>query len=391
MQQGSHRAGQPEVLVVSHGYEPIYERGFCNGLSDNHLAYVLVSSDRTDYAGLRPGARTLNLRGSQDNKRAKWKKRVNLLRYHLSLLWHVAFTRPLTVHVMGLIWPPLFVGVLEALWYRAFARHYVLTVHDLLPHDHVTAADRLLFHWSFRLAQTLVVHTTKMRDALIEQHGIAPERIIVMEHGIEPIAATVRAPRRADDTWNILFFGKVMRYKGVDILLEALAELPVDARLVIAGVGVEPALTRELEAAMADHPRREHITWHNRFIEESELPGLFGTADVVVLPYRKIDQSGILFQALRYGVPLVATRVGTFEHYVSEDVGELAASIDSTAFREAMMRLNQRRAALTRDRVSGAGRRYEWQHTVKALAALYPPDEAEGVDEGAQVGGRALP
>ena len=370
----------PRILVVSHGYEAIYERGFCNGLSDNGFGFVLVSSDRTDYAGLRSGTRTLNLRGCQDNRRAAWQKAANILRYHAALLWHVVRTKPRVLHVIGLLSPPLMSGVLAGICFRLFAGNYALTVHDLLPHDRATLKNKILFHWSFRLATTLVVHTARVRQALIERHGISPHHIIVMEHGIEPLNALPTEHQARGDTmpWNILFFGKVMRYKGVDLLLKALAGIKMEFRLVIAGVGTDAGLTAQLEAAIAAHPQRDWIVWHNRFIEEPELPGLFGTADVVVLPYKQIDQSGILFQSLRYGVPIVATQVGSFADYVTPEVGELADQVEPQSFREALERCHGRRDSLTRAQVAGAGRRYAWQHTVRALAPIY-----RGADSGA--------
>lgn len=373
MTRVKYDAAQTNVLVVSHGYEAIYERGFCNGLSDNNYSFTLVSSDRTDYTGLRTGTRTVNFRGSQDLRRPSWRKAANLLRYHCALLWHVIRTRPRVLHVIGLLSPPLIAGVLDGLWFRMFSGRYVLTVHDLLPHDKATLKNKLLFHLSFRIASTLVVHTQKVRQALIDRHGVSSTRIVVMEHGLEPLGDARRfiATSDASQPWNILFFGKVMRYKGVDLLLKALATIPFEFRLVIAGVGTEATLTAEVEAAIAEHPRRAWIVWHNRFIEEMELPNLFDAANVVVLPYRHIDQSGILFQALRYGVPIVATRVGAFETYVTSEIGELAGHIDSAAFSEALTRCHARRDSLTRERVISVGRRYEWQHTVCALAPLY--------------------
>ncbi|MCY7307443.1 MAG: hypothetical protein LH632_15110, partial [Rhodoferax sp.] len=128
---------------------------------------MLVSSDGTDYAGLRPGTPTLNLRRGQDTKRPSWQKGGNLIRYHATLLWHVMRTRPRTLHVIGLLSPPLLTGVLGGLWFRLFCGTYALTVHDLLPHDRATWMNKVLFHWSFRIATTLVVHTPRVRQALI--------------------------------------------------------------------------------------------------------------------------------------------------------------------------------------------------------------------------------
>ena len=379
MQRAARGADRERVLVVSHGYEAIYERGFCNGLSDNRFHFTLVSSDRTDYAGLRPDTNTLNLRGSQNAARSAWRKAVNLLRYHTILLLHVAHTRPRVVHVVGLLYPALLAGVIDGIWFRIFSDKYVLTVHDLLPHDQSTWYDRLLFNWSFRLAGVLIAHTPKVRQALIERHRIEPERIIVMEHGLEPLPILPdTCQRAASGAWNILFFGKVMRYKGVDMLLEALASAPFEFRLVIAGVGTDAAHNLEIERAIASHPRRDWLVWHNRYIDEAELPSLFGAANVVVLPYRRIDQSGILFQALRHGVPIVATPVGTFEHYVTGEVGEVAEGVDARLFLDALVRCHSRRTSLTRAHVMEVGRHYEWRTTVRVLARLYPHRQPDG-------------
>jgi len=254
-----------------------------------------------------------------------------------------------------------------------FAGHYALTVHNLLPHDRFTWKNKILFRWAFLLADTLVVHTPKVRDALMAQHGIPESRIVLVDHGLEPLAAMpTQAPEDiSTKPWNILFFGKVMRYKGLDILLEALARFDGGFKLVIAGLGMDTALNSELRACIAAHPQRDHIVWHNRFVDERELPELFGSANVLVLPYRRIDQSGVMFQALRYGVPIVATRVGTFEDYVTPDVGELAARIDVQALLDALVRCHARRASLTRAQVANAGRRYEWQNVLQPLAGLY--------------------
>ena len=100
--------GRP-VVLVSHGFQTNYERGFTNGLADAGVAVTLVSSDRTDYAGLRPGIHTVNLRGSQEEDRPGWAKALNMLRYHLGLcayvLWRrqaIRGVRPLAQQYLGI-------------------------------------------------------------------------------------------------------------------------------------------------------------------------------------------------------------------------------------------------------------------------------------------------
>ena len=88
------RSDADHILLVSHGYEVIYERGFCNGVADAGVCFTLIGSDRTDVPELRPSVTVVNLRGSQRADRASWRKLVNLLRYHGRLAWRVASQRP---------------------------------------------------------------------------------------------------------------------------------------------------------------------------------------------------------------------------------------------------------------------------------------------------------
>jgi glycosyltransferase involved in cell wall biosynthesis len=366
------------VLIVSHGYENIYERGFCNGLADYGFESLLVSSDRTDYGGLRPGVKWINLRGSQDESRPKWRKVGNILWYYARLMSFVATRRRYIVHSIGLIDPALLCGVFLGSWFRVFARRYVMTVHDLLPHDRETRWNERLYGIAFRLTDFLVVHTSKMRDELVERYGVRPENVFVMEHGLEPLAdktgrrfAPLALAQEGTRKLRLLFFGKVMRYKGVDILLDALRQVAFPFELTIAGKSTSADLTKELRERIASHPHAASIRWANEYVPENALPGLFTDANALVLPYRKIDQSGVLFQALRFGLPIVATRVGTFCDYVGDSVGELSEPDDPAAFAQALERFHARVQTLDRAQIAAFGATFEWQRTVSALENIY--------------------
>lgn len=361
------------VVLVSHGFQANYERGFCNGLAQAGAHATLISSDRTDRSGLDPRVRCVNLRGSQEESRPRRAKALNLFRYHFSLLLYSLLHRPDVLHVIGLIHPPWLCGVIEGLWFRLTCRSYVLTVHDLLPHDRHTWSNKLLFGWSFKLAHRLVVHTDRMKEALIHRHRISAQRIVVMEHGIEPLQGLAPAPSLVEQnaTLHLLVFGKIMHYKGLDLLLEALRDIDLPFVLTVAGASADAALTAQLHQQIAQHPARSSITWANQFIPEEDIGRLFQTADALVLPYRHIDQSGVLFQALRWGLPVIATRVGAFEHYVTQEVGEVCRPEDALDLRRAIQRFAARRQQLSRSRIMDIGRSYEWPRVVLALDAAY--------------------
>lgn len=361
------------LVLLSHGYENIYERGFCNGLADAGFDFTLISSDRTDYKGLRPGTKTVNLRGSQDEKRSKGQKLWNLVRYHVSLMVYALRHRKAVFHLIGLIEPAWLSGVLHGLVLRLFCHRWVITVHDLLPHDRDTARNRLLFGLSYRLADHLVVHTPRMKAELQERYAIPSERFTLMEHGLEPMRVTLPALAvyRAPGPLRLLFFGYVMKYKGLDVLIEALRDFPVPFTLTVGGFCRAPEILGDLQRQIAEHPQADSIRWPNEYVKEAEIQGLFTDSHALVMPYRHIDQSGVLFQALRFGLPVVATRVGSLAGYVTPEVGELCEPEDVAGLRAALIRLAERYAAVDRMAIVAAGRRYEWQNTVGVLEHAY--------------------
>ena len=374
------RAGQAlssrPVVCVSHGFQTSYERGFCNGLAAQGVALTLVSSDRSDRAGLSPAVRCVNLRGSQAENRPRWRKAANLLRYHASLVLYSLWRRRATWHVIGLPEPLLWCGIVEGLWLRIVCRRYLLTVHDVLPHEQHHALARSLCWLAYRMPHALVVHTGRAKQRLVEEFGLPAERIVVMEHGIEPAAATATPDpvRATGEPPLLLAFGIVVPRKGIDLLLDALRGLSFAFRLTIAGHCPDAAYRRRLQAMLADHPHRNQIDWRDGFVSETEMEALFHNAALLVLPYRYIEQSGVLFQALRFGLPVLGTRVGQFECYITPEVGVLADAPRADALREALERWAAARAGYSRQRIRQIGQAFEWPATVTALRAVYTPE-----------------
>lgn len=362
------------VVCVSHGFQSHYERDFCNALAANGVAVTLLGSDRSDTAGLHAGVHFVNLRGSQDEARPRWRKAANLLRYHAALFICTAWRRRAVVHVMGLLAPLFLCGVLQGLWFRLLNRRYVLTVHDVLPHDSHTGWNRLLCGLAYRLPQRLVVHTERARDDIVRLFGIAPARVQVMEHGVAPAGSAgwpERPPRAAGAPVVILAFGTQAPYKGTDLLMEALLGVSFPFHLVVAGPCVDAAFQARFAAALAAYPQREHVRWMPGFVPDAEMQRLFAEADLIALPYRHIDQSGVLFQALRHGLPVLATRVGSLERYVTPEVGELSDGVTAPDVRAALGRWFARRGSLSATAIRQRAAAFEWPSTVRALQAVY--------------------
>ena len=144
----------------------------------------------------------------------------------------------------------------------------------------------------------------------------------------------------------MLCFGLIRPYKGIDVLLEAWRGID-DAELWI--VGLPKTDLAPLRAAAPPGVR-----FVPRFVADAELPAFFRRADLVVLPYREIDQSGVLFTALAFGKPLLLSAVGGFPEVAATGAAELVAPGDHVALHAALARLLGDAAA--RERLAAAAR-----------------------------------
>ncbi len=368
------------MVLVSNGFQAEYEIGFTNGIARCGLRPLLVCSDLLMRGRLDVGVTTVNMRGSQRSDRSTWRKALNILRYWWQLRGLIRSQASRTVHVIGLFTLPSTVAALiEAIALRLASRHFVLTVHNLLPHDAHSAANRWLYRWIYKLPHTLVVHTARMRQALEDEFGVPARRVVVMEHGIDHLA-----PRgQAQPQWLarhlglppgrrvVLFFGAVSPYKGLAELVDALVAAPdaMDAVLVVAGRCRDGALRRALTSGLSTLVAQGRAYWVDGFVPEDEVLHYFHGADVLVMPYRAIDQSGVVFMALATGLPVVATDVGSLADYVPITGGQVVRAGDIAALLVAL------RTALTAvpsaSRAVAGAERFLWSNTVRAVLPAY--------------------
>jgi len=217
----------------------------------------------------------------------------------------------------------------------------VLTVHDSRPFN--GAASRLQKVGAtgiMRETDGVIVHTEEARDRLVS-YGVPAGRQARIPHGllydVAPLA--VRAPQAADRV-RFLLFGKLKPYKGADLLIEAFRLLPPEIRdraeVQIVGkpfMDVAPLV----KAAQGLGPG---IQFDFRFVPDAEMNDMLGLADVIVFPYREIDISGVLMAALRYGRPIIASKIGGFAELLADGRhGILVPPDDAPAIAAAMQRL----------------------------------------------------
>src|SRR3954463_10672342 len=203
----------------------------------------------------------------------------------------------------------------------------VLTAHDVLPREPrpgQLAGQRALYE----RMDAIVVHSEHGAGRLRDELGLEAARVHVIPHGaLTGLDVPGDAPfARPAEKPVVLCFGLLRPYKGVDVLLEAWRRAAVDAELWIIGMP-------RMDTSFIHGPG---VRTALRFVTGAELAGAFRAADLVVLPYREIDQSGVLFTALAFGKPILATSVGGFAEL---DALELVRPDDADALAEALPRV----------------------------------------------------
>jgi glycosyltransferase involved in cell wall biosynthesis len=243
----------------------------------------------------------------------------------------------------------------------------VLTAHDVLPREpragQLAAQQRL-----YERFDAVVVHSEHGRGRLTRELGIDPARVHAIPHGAfaHLAQAPPMPPPHQTDKPVVLCFGLMRPYKGLDVLIEAWRGIE-NAELWIAGM---PRM--DISDLQAKAP--PSVRFDPRFIGDDELPAYFQRADLVVLPYREIDQSGVLFTALAFGKPLLLTDVGGFPEAAATGAARTVPAGDPAALHDALKALLADPAAreeiATHARTAAAGR-YSWQQIARAHLRLY--------------------
>jgi glycosyltransferase involved in cell wall biosynthesis len=193
----------------------------------------------------------------------------------------------------------------------------VFTLHDSNPYNGTAQwIMRIGYMAVVRGADAVIVHTAQAKERL-SALGLPPERVHLLPHGL--LHASGGAPpkprlRRDDARLCLLQFGKIRPYKGVDVLLEALARLAPEerARLHVKIVGKPYIETAPLQRFVNEHGLSTSVEFRFDFIDERELGGLFAAADAALFPYREIDASGVAMTAVAHGLPILASAIGGF-------------------------------------------------------------------------------
>ena len=217
-----------------------------------------------------------------------------------------------------------------------------------------------------RLTAAQLAHSNFDLGLIKGRYGLSGSVMLVPHAGYEYLARRPALRAAPPEGINLLYFGVIRPFKGVEDLITAL-DLLGSARsrfwLTIVGETWEGwDLPNRL---IASSPHRDQITFVNRYVTDAEAAGYFAGADVVVLPYRRSSSSGPLQIAMARGLPVVVTRVGGLVEATALYPGAvLVESASPASLAEGI----HRGAALAGQHFRGAS---TWANTVQGYSELF--------------------
>lgn len=214
---------------------------------------------------------------------------------------------------------------------------FVATVHNILPHERDKNAKELYTRF-YRAFDALIVHNKFCKQMLMDVYGIPNEKIYITPFGSYHDAKP-QCENKQDKCVNFLFFGQIRKYKGLDVLLQAISRIPPkrrnDMRFTVAGKQIHD--TTDYDRLAKELHIDGNIQWIRGYIDNEKLPGLFKAADACLFPYKEIFGSAALMMAYSYGKPVIASNVPAFLEetdngrtgllFESEDSDDLAKQI----------------------------------------------------------------
>jgi glycosyltransferase involved in cell wall biosynthesis len=272
------------------------------------------------------------------------------------------------VHYQWLTMPALDAHLFPARRPRVMTAHYVLPPR---PSRRQTARAARLFG----RMDAVIAHSEHGAARLREEAGVDPGRVHVIPHGAFdyltrlPEEKPLPAELEGAEGPVILFFGLLRPYKGIDTLLTAFRDVEGAELWIVGNPRMDRAPLRRL-AAEAPGP----VRLVTRFVADAEIPAIFRRADVVALPYRDAEHSGVLYTGLAFGRPIVLSAVGGFPEVAAHGAARLVPPEDPSALAAALAELVGDPAA--RERLAASARRaatdvYSWDAIAARTLALY--------------------
>lgn len=221
----------------------------------------------------------------------------------------------------------------------------------------------------FKNASFITICNENAKNMLLENGGINVERLHLLRHGVDLRFWSFMENRHASNEIDVLFAGRLVPKKGLDLLLEALSTLPANYTLKVAGTGPEEARLRQLAQNLGVSGR---VTWLG-WLGQEALRTVFATSSCLCVPSME-GRGGmdgvpnVMLEAMASGLPVLAFGKGGIGEALDAEAGFLAEGDTAAALAEALPSMEEANAPEVEKRRRAARARIERQFDASRLA-----------------------
>jgi glycosyltransferase involved in cell wall biosynthesis len=339
-----------------------------------------------------PRVRFLNLRGDQNPDANPIAKAQRVLAYYVKLIGYAATAKPKLFHLLWNNKFELFDRTLLTLYYKLLGKKVVFTAHNVNAGKrdrNDSWLNRLSLNVQYWLLDHIFVHTNSMKNEMVSEFRVPADKVTVIRFGINntvPNTTLSRTEARQElgigqHDKALLFFGNIAPYKGLEYLVEAvirLLETDRSYRLLIVGSPKGPAsYWLQIREVIQDAGISDRVIQKIEYVADEATELYFKAADLLVLPYTHVFQSGVLFLGYSFGVPAIVADIGPLREEIvegetgfvckPEDSTQLATTIDQFFSSHLYLNLEKHHRQI-RDY---ANERYSWDKIVATVSAVY--------------------
>lgn len=337
-------------LCIAPYYDYYLTKALEKKYDEIYLLSTTFSNDVDLYKTLKR-EKMLDSASKLSNQNKKYVKGLRVLEYFFNLLLLTYSVFRKEVSVIHIQWLPMlrYINIeyyFVCLWKKLGVK-IVYTTHNLLPHDTGRKFYKI-YKKVYNIADVLICHVNSTKAGLEKEFNINPDKIRIIPHG--PLFENFSEISKEDackkleipNKKNVLLLGFIKPYKGVEFLIDTwkkVTERLPDAQLIICGKGKEDyikSITEKIDSLNLN----DFIQTKFRFLTTEEVPLYHYASDVIVFPYKKIDQSGALYTAMATKKPIITTKVGGFKEIIRQgDNGYLVEYGNTDEFSAKMIEL----------------------------------------------------
>lgn len=311
--------------VGGHGGMDYYDVGLCAALGNEGVDVTLYTCDETAVNPQHPFKTSYTYQSIYGSD-PTWRRGLRYLYGTLKTLYHAKANHAQISHFHFFHIGPLeFCNIFLAWLIRL---KVIVTAHDIESFVSQLSSP-VLTRWVYRLATHVITHNALSKQQLATIAQIPERKITIIPHGnylhaLRPLPSLQAARVRLNlpqDANILLFFGQIKEVKGLDILLQAmpalLQQVP-NTYLIIAGRVWKDDFAK-YEKIIQQNQIEPYCRTYIHYIPNEEVATFYAAADLVVLPYRKIYQSGVLLMAMSYCKPVLASDLDAMKQIIEHD------------------------------------------------------------------------